>query len=125
MGRLEIRQPERLPVELEAVPQNVKSALEVELLDQRVQQQCLQPRPVQSPHLRPRLRLRLLQERKDPRREQRPLHVPFRGVALVPPAPAQEDLCDIGLEGSFRGLSHIEPLTGLFLYISSELMKGK
>ena len=84
VGRLEIGQAEGLAVELEAVPQHMQRALGVQFLDQRCDQQRLQPRPVQRPHLRPELGLGFLNEGEHARREQRPLVVPLRVPACQP-----------------------------------------
>ncbi len=104
--RLEVREAEGLAVELEAVPQYVQRALEVELLDQRTDQQLLQSRGVQGTHLGPELRLRRLQEGAHPRGKERALDVPFRICAGLPTALLVQHFLDVCLEGALVGLRH-------------------
>ena len=92
VGRLEPRQPERLAVELEPVAQHVERALEVELPDQRVDDQPLQVVAVQPDHRVPRLGLRRPHESHGARREQRPRNVPLRPVARAPAAHVEHRL---------------------------------
>ena len=62
MSGLEVSHAEGLAVELEAVPQDVKHALEFQFFDQRVEQQRFQAVAVERKHLRPELRLRVLKK---------------------------------------------------------------
>ena len=84
MSGLEVCQTERLAVELEAVPQNIKGTLRIEFLDQRVNQEIFQPAAMQLPHLLPEFGLRVLEESAYPSWEKRPIHIPFRTAALFP-----------------------------------------
>lgn len=105
VGRLEVRQPKRFPVELEPVPQHMQRAFGVQFLDQRVDQQRLQPRRVQRLHLAPKPALRVRDEREHLRREQRPLLVPLAGAAGLPAAAREEDFLHVGFKGSLCSLS--------------------
>ena len=107
MGGLEPRHPENLSIELEAVPQHVQRALEVELLDQRVHQQAFEPSGVQCAHLRPQLRLRRFEEGADPRREQGALGVPPVVGDAPPAALPEEGFLHMALEGVFGGGVHL------------------
>ena len=104
MCGLEGREPEGLAVELEAVPQNVQRALEVELLDQRSEQQRLQPIAVQRAHVGPEPGLGRFEKVAHLHGKQRPLDVPFGVVAALPAAGAEQRLLDVGLEGALVGL---------------------
>ena len=106
VGGLEPGHPEGLAVELEAVPQHVQRALEVELPGQRVHQQGFEPGGVQRPHPRPQLRLRRFEEGADPCREQGAFGVPL-GVGDAPPAALpQKNFLHMALEGVFGGGVH-------------------
>ena len=83
---LEVREPEGLAVELEAVAQHVERALEVELLDQGVDDQLLEAGSVQGAHLRPELRLRDFDEMAHARRKKRALDLPLGVGAGLPAA---------------------------------------
>ena len=104
MRGLEGREPEGLAVELEAVPQKVQRALEVELLDQRSEQQRLQPITVQRAHVGPEPGLGRFEEVAHLHGKQRPLDVPFGVGAALPAARADQRLLDVGLEGALVGL---------------------
>ena len=84
MSGLEVCEPESLPIEFEAVPQNIKGTLGIEFLDERVNKKAFQPRTMQFPHLLPDLGLRVLEESAYPGRKKRPIHIPFRSAALFP-----------------------------------------
>ncbi len=108
---LEVREAEGLAVELEAVPQHVQRAFEVEFLDQRTDQQLLQYGGVQGTHLGPELGLRLLQEGAYPRGEERALDIPLRVRAGVPAALLVQHFLDVHLEGALVGLAaHLSSL---------------
>ena len=115
VGGFEESRPERLAVALEAVAQDVQRALHREFPDQRLDHQILEPRGVQRAHPRPQFRLRRFQERADPRRKQRVLHVPLRDRAALPAAPFEQDRLDVRLEGAFGvRIRHVSglPLSG-------------
>ena len=101
--RFEVGEAEGLAVKLEAVPQDVQRALEVQLLRQRVHEHRVEVRAVERCHLRPGLGLCVLEEGGDARRAQRPLHVPFAEVAREPAAVEQHRL-DGRLERPLLGL---------------------
>ena len=94
MRGLEGREPEGLAVELEAVPQHVQRALEVELLDQRSEQQRLQPIAVQRAYVGPEPGLGRFEEAVHLHGEQRPLDVPLGVGAALPAARAEQRLLD-------------------------------
>lgn len=79
MGRFEISQPEQLAVKLEAVAQHMQSALDVQLLAQRIQQHGMQVTVV----------LRGFDESKHPCRKQCSRLVPL-GVGAGQPATLPE-----------------------------------
>ncbi len=105
--RLEIREAERLTVELEAVTQAMQHSLEVQLLDERVEKQLLQPRAVQLLHFGPELRLGLLNERENAGGEERARLVPFRKIARLQAGFLPQDRLDVGFERLFVGLRHV------------------
>jgi hypothetical protein len=106
LRRLEPGEPEVLPIELEAVPQDVERALVVEFLGQRPDKQRFEPISVQRPHLTEEPRLRFLQASEDPGRKERPLDVPLRDVPGSPSRTLKQDRLDIGLEGMLGSLAH-------------------
>ena len=106
VGGLEVGEPEGLAVELEAVPQDVQRALDVEFLDQSRDQERLEPGAVQRPHFVPQLRLRVLDEGEDASGEEGTLDVPLGEVTGFP-APLRQHLhLDRTLEGLLGGLGH-------------------
>ena len=102
--RLEGGEPEGLAVKLEAVPQHVQRSLEVEFLDQRREQQVLQPIAVQRAHAGPEPRLGRFKEAANLCGEQRPLDLPLGVGPGLPAARTEQRLRDVGLEGAFVGL---------------------
>ena len=103
MRGLEGREPEGLAIELEAVPQHVQRALEVELLDQRSEQKRLQSVAVQRAHVGPEPGLSRFEKAAHLHRKQRPLDVPFGVVASQPAARAEQRLLDVSLECPLLG----------------------
>ena len=65
----------------------------------------LQPRRVESLHLRPKFGLRVVNERKHLRGEQRPFLIPFGVGPGFRAAPGQQDFFDVSLEGAVVGLA--------------------
>src|SRR3989338_4302155 len=101
-----MRETKSLSIELETVTKHMKRPLDVKLLDQCVDEQTFQARPVQCPHLLPELPLRFLKKSEDARGKQRALHVPFRIGASLPGSLGEQDFLNIALEGFFGGLAH-------------------
>jgi hypothetical protein len=61
--------------------------------------------PCRRAHLGPQLGLGGFDEGEDPRREQRPLHIPFGVGAGQPAALLEQQVFDLELEGAFGGLA--------------------
>ena len=93
--RLEVRKPEDLPVELEAVTQDVQRAFDVELFHQGPDDERLQSGRVQRAHLGPEPGLRRFQEREHPRREKRTLDIPLGVSAGLPTTLPMQHVLDV------------------------------
>ena len=96
--RLEIREPEGLAVEPEAVAEYVQRPLEVQFLHQRRDDALFEVGTVEPDHLGPLVGLGRLDEGDGARREECPVDVPLGEVAL-PPADPEQRRPDVGLEG--------------------------
>src|SRR5207244_5193232 len=103
---LEISEAKRLAVKLEPMPEHVERAFRIQFLDQRAEEQLFQPSGVQRFHLGPQFRLSVLDECENLRREQGPILIPLRIAAGLPAAASEQDFLNVGLEGTFVGLTH-------------------
>jgi hypothetical protein len=107
MRRFEISKTKSFAIKLEAVPQNVQRAFQLQLFDQRVDEQTFQPRAVQAAHLLPKFGLRVLQKSEDTARKQRGFHVPFRQRTGLPAGLIEQNGFDVSFESFFGGLGHV------------------
>ena len=81
VGGLEVRHPQDLAAKLESVAQDVKRPFDLELLDQRADDEGVQPVAVQLTHGVPLGGLGCFEEGADVAGEQSALHIPATGVA--------------------------------------------